>query len=356
MNNQPNPWLTPKVRDDKEAAASLQNWFEARFPHLENIEVGPIRRPSLTGGSSETLFVDVQHSSDGERANRTFVFKVEPVSFQVSLQRHIHHEFSVLETLFSHGVPVPRPIVYESDRSILGAEFYLIDFVPGRTPTHRPSYNERGWLKEASVADRSSLWNSAMKAMCKLTEIPAEAVAFLNQPEFGNDWIEQQLGYWRSAMNWACPGSPPMLFQKCLGWMEETAPRSSERPLSWGDARIGNMIFDNFECRAIVDWELVSLAGPLADLSWWLVFDDVHSSQQNLPRLEGLASRSQTLSTFEGLTGQSVERLEWYLIFSAFRLSVLFVRRLVLTPIDGQNLENNYAYEYLQQLAEENGI
>ncbi|PZQ24491.1 MAG: phosphotransferase family protein [Sphingopyxis macrogoltabida] len=347
MSDKRSQWLTPKVRDDEQARESLQGWFATVLPD-ERVRVAAISRPA-TGGSSETLFVDVTRDTGHAALTERFVVKVEPLDFQLNYSRSLPDEYRLLETLSARGLPVPAPRWFETDPAILGASFFVMDFVTGRTPPHRPSYNAEGWLHDAPVSDRRHLWDSAMQGLCGLAAVPAADVAFLSRPALGGSGIEQQLGYWGAALGWSTDGAAPAMLRRALGWLEDRMPAQPDR-LSWGDARIGNMLFAGFDCRAIVDWELASLAGPLADLSWWLFFDDIHSSDQNLPRLDGLGDRKATIARFEELTDHSSEHLPWFMVFTALRLSTLFIRRLQMVPIDGQSATNNYAYRYLEQL------
>merc|ERR1719343_1857934 len=54
----------------------------------------------------------------------------------------LHREFEILKALQKHNqqnhqtqVPVPYPYVYCKDKSIIGSEFYLMEFVSGRIYT-----------------------------------------------------------------------------------------------------------------------------------------------------------------------------------------------------------------------------
>src|SRR5207248_2681064 len=94
----------------------------------------------------------------------------------------------------------------------------------------------------------------------------------------------------------------------------------------WGDARIGNMLFHDFQCRAIVDWEMLSLAGPMYDLGWWLFLDRFHSEGTGVDRLPGLGSYDDTVAQYESLTGTKARHLEFYEIFAGFRFAVIMIK------------------------------
>ncbi|HEU0171685.1 MAG TPA: phosphotransferase [Acidimicrobiales bacterium] len=43
--------------------------------------------------------------------------------------------------------------------------------------------------------------------------------------------------------------------------------------LVWGDARLSNLIYRDFEVAAVLDWEMSGIGDPLLDLGWWLFAD-----------------------------------------------------------------------------------
>ena len=96
--------------------------------------------------------------------------------------------------------------------------------------------------------------------------------------------------------------------------------------LVWGDSRIGNMIFRDFRCVAVLDWEMVTLGNPIEDLGWWLFVDRHHSEGLEAPRLPGFPSREQTVARYEERVGRRVENLEYYEIFAGFRFGVIMIR------------------------------
>jgi aminoglycoside phosphotransferase (APT) family kinase protein len=122
-------------------------------------------------------------------------------------------------------------------------------------------------------------------------------------------------------------------------WLAANRPVDWVAGLSWGDSRIGNMMFgDDFRIVGVMDWEQASLAGPMSDLGWWLFFDDVHSIDYGLPRLEGLGTRQETIDLWQELTGLRAEDLLWHEVFAGLKtglLSLHTLRSLELPDVDG---------------------
>lgn len=44
----------------------------------------------------------------------------------------VDREYRIISALYSAGFPVPRPLHYCSDASVIGTEFYIMQFVQGR--------------------------------------------------------------------------------------------------------------------------------------------------------------------------------------------------------------------------------
>ena len=96
--------------------------------------------------------------------------------------------------------------------------------------------------------------------------------------------------------------------------------------LVWGDARIGNIIFDGTRPAAVLDWEMVTLGSPEMDLAWSIFLDRHHSEGIETPRLEGFPSYEATVARYEALTGHRVRTCTTTRCFAGFRFAVIMCR------------------------------
>ena len=63
--------------------------------------------------------------------------------------------------------------------------------------------------------------------------------------------------------------TPSPLLADCFAWLEDNFPTEvGGDALSWGDGRIGNMMFRDNEVVAVLDWEMAAVAPPEVDLGW----------------------------------------------------------------------------------------
>jgi aminoglycoside phosphotransferase (APT) family kinase protein len=110
--------------------------------------------------------------------------------------------------------------------------------------------------------------------------------------------------------------------------------------ISWGDSRIGNIIWDDFQAAAVVDWEMASLAQPELDLGWWLYFDRQFSEGLGMPRPAGFGSHEETIARYSDMMGRPMRDIFYYEIFSGFRFAVVMYRLSDLV-FDREDMEGN---------------
>jgi len=165
-----------------------------------------------------------------------------------------------------------------------------------------------------------------MTELVRINQVPPDLVRFLPG---GTSGFPEVLDGVRAEYAWACNGVEHPIVDRLWEWLDRNVPTAPPTGLSWGDARVGNMMFDDdFQLVVVMDWELVSLGTPIMDLGWWLFFDDVHSEE--FPRLDGLGDRQETIERWEQGTGLRAEGLVWYEIFAAVRLATLVIRGMTL--------------------------
>ncbi len=306
----------PEQRDFEATRKVLAEWLRDR---VGDVEVSQLVIPDGTGYSNETLLFDAGDAG--------YVLRVKPTGYQLFLESDFERQFEIMKLVSeSTSVPMPKMLWFEPDDSWLGAPFFVMSKVAGQIPSDNPCYNIEGFLADASVAQRRQLWESAMHAFTGLhREIPADKVAFIGKPERGATGFDQQWSYWTDSFTWAAQGREQPVADQALAWLEANMPADRPTGFAWGDARPGNMIFDDFECRAVLDWEMVSLGGHLSDLGWWLFLDRFHSEGYGVPRLEGLGTRAESIALWEDRVAPTAG-VEWYEIYAGFKFAVIMIK------------------------------
>ena len=329
----------PEQRDFATTRKVLGEWLRGKTGAA--VEVSELVIPDGTGYSNETLLFDA--------GGRSYVLRVKPTGYQLFLETDFERQFEVMKLVGeTTSVPMPEMLWFEEDASWLGAPFFVMGKVEGKIPSDNPCYNVEGFVADASVDERRRMWSSAMDAFTGLhREVPADAVAFVGKPERGATGFDQQWSYWTDFYVWATQGREQPVADPALAWLTANMPADRPTGFAWGDARPGNMIFDGFECRAVLDWEMVSLGGHLSDIGWWLFLDRFHAEGYGVPRLEGLGTRDETLALWADRVGPT-DGVEWYEIYAGFKfagimvkLSQLFQHWEMMSEADARALERD---------------
>jgi aminoglycoside phosphotransferase (APT) family kinase protein len=314
-------------RDLGETARTLETWLAARLPNAERIEISGLEQPGGGGGSSETFFLVLAVTEAGHRTSQDMVLRIDPTSFRLFLRRNFDEQYHLLDWLARETkIPIPPVRFYEPDPAILGAPFWIMERIVGEVPPDNPSYNAGGFVFDASEAERRELWRAGMEILGELGRIDPGRLPRIVDLKAGQSGLGENLEHWTASMSWACDGRPPEFLARVNAWLHANRPARGDTGLSWGDARIGNMIFRGGACAGVLDWETITLAGPQLDLAHWLLMDDYSSACLGLERLPGLGTRAETIALWEELTGRKADQLGWHEVLATFRLSVVMER------------------------------
>ncbi len=237
-------------------------------------------QPMEAGGSNETRFIRVA-AGGPEAFEREYVLRIAPTQNQLFLAPNLATQYRLLENLQKSAIPVPGLLGADLEGAVFGVPFFVMERVPGVIPS--PAYNQFGFIAEAPVLERRLIWRRALGTLVTISRCPiVDLPALTGGPEELRS-LEQHLRYWQQALSWANQGTFDPIGGPLWKALWESRP-ASRAGLSWGDAKVGNMIFRNDYVASVIDWEQVSLAGGLADLGWWLIFDLYHSSVRGCSR------------------------------------------------------------------------
>lgn len=319
----------PVPRRDLELTRKrLTEWLATKLPDADDIRVSPLTGPGATGFSSDTLMFDLAWTEGGRERRDELVVRTKPTGFQVFPEYDLGQQFEIMRILGQTDVPVPRVFWMEEDESILDAPFYVMQRVSGQIPPDHPTYHTEGWVKEIPPEDRAAIWWDGLEALIRIHRLDWRTLGFgfLAESQSGKSPLEQQLAYYERYLEWAAEGKPQPTAEPALEWLKRNQPAIERVGLCWGDSRLGNMIFRDNRCVAVLDWEMATLADPDQDFAWWLFFDHHHSVGAGVPRLSGFPSREETQARYEERTGYKVRNLDYYEVFAAFRFAVIMIR------------------------------
>lgn len=347
-----------------ELTDKLKGWLHERLGDVQQLEITDLESPKI-GYSSTTFLFDLRYRRKGETITEPLVLRMEPQGIPLFSRYDLRLQYRIMQTLAGSDVPVPRMRWFEEDPALFGSPFYLMDQVAGDVPTDNPPYHTEGWLMDQKPELRRTIWLNAVAAMARIHRLDYRDfdLAFLDEPDLGPTPIEQHINLYERHIDWGLERSRFPLLDAAIGWLRGNLPAAEPTALTWGDARISNLIFREGDCIAVLDWEMARLGNPVQDVALWLVMDRCLSEGIGVPRLEGLPDEPETLGHWELVSGHRAEagQLFFYKVFAAF--SFTFVMARVMTrekekgtlPADHAYDVDNLASQALARLLKEAG-
>lgn len=218
------------------------------------------------------------------QSNPTYLLRIPEASdFAVVLRRKpsavahpsahaLHREYAVLKALQRHNrrcpledqVPVPCPFSYCDDTSVVGAEFYLMQFVAGRifTDSSMPSMSKE---------DRQQAFLSVMNVLANLHNVN---IANVDLESFGKPgmYVERQLNRLVavSRKQAQLSGTPAPEIERLARQLQQYAACCPNHlSLLHGDFKVDNLVFHPTRPRviAVLDWELSTIGDSLCDVA-----------------------------------------------------------------------------------------
>ncbi|XP_012306650.1 acyl-CoA dehydrogenase family member 11 isoform X4 [Aotus nancymaae] len=238
---------------------SLEAYLNQHLPGF-----GAEREATLTiaqyrsGQSNPTFYL--------QKGFQAYVLRKKPPGSLLPKAHKIDREFKVQKALFSIGFPVPKPILYCSDTSVIGTEFYIMEHVQGRIFRDLT-------IPEVSPAERSALYVAMVETLARLHSLSVQSLP-LKGYGIGAGYCKRQVSTWTKQYQATAHQDIPAM-QQLSEWLMKNLPDDdNEESLVHGDFRPDNTVFHPKESRviAVLDWELSTIGHPLSDLAHLLLF------------------------------------------------------------------------------------
>lgn len=355
----------PMSDDDAALRAPFARWLAARWPEAEALELGDFESPK-SGFSARTLFAPLRYRRDGRDVEDKVVLRLESPDPAIYPQQapgldvEVEIQFRVMECLHPTGAaPLAGLIGYEGDASILGAPFFAMEYRGGDVAIENPPYTQEGFFVEAKPEARRRMIESGLRILARLHALdPHRAgLGWLAHP--GREpGLATQLDLWEGYARRELDGRELPLFDRGVAWLRERMPTGLASGFSWGDPRLGNIIFRDAEPVCITDFENAALAPAEFDLGWWLLFDRTMHEVVDRPRLPGDLPRDEQRALYCDFAGRDVGDTRFHEVFAGVRYSAIVVRvmnRAVargFLPADQEIWRNNPALTALEQVLE----
>jgi aminoglycoside phosphotransferase (APT) family kinase protein len=286
--------------------------------HVPGFE-GPATAEKFPGGQSNPTFKI-------SAASGQYVLRRQPPGKLLKSAHAVDREYRVLSALSGSAVPVAKVFHLCEDPAILGAMFYLMEYLPGRVfwDSALPEINDN--------AARARIHYQVVEVLATLHSVNPSDVGLEDYGRPGN-YYQRQIDRWVTQYRASEMGSINAM-EELIVWLSAHVPEDDgSLSIAHGDFRLDNLMFhpEREEIIAVLDWELSTLGHPLADLAY-------HCMQLRMPS-EGLAMKGlagidaaalgipnekELVARYCEIRGiDSIVNWEFYLAFSFFRLAAI---------------------------------
>lgn len=287
----------------------------ARHLAARGFDYGELSVQQFAGAKSNPTFL----VSSGRGADASqFVLRKSAAEAPVAAYA-LDREYRVMQALAdTPSVPVPTMHGFCADESVLGAPFYIMDYVAGRSLTDAK-------LGGLSFDQRGAVYRGMIDTLAALHNVNVDSVGL---SEFGRPrgYLARQVTAWRRQYEQTA-GEPEPAMIALADWLEQNLPADAAPAITHGDYRVANLVLaeDSTELAAVLDWEMATLGHPIADLAYaclpyYLPEDiDVLPGISGLDLFEwGIPDESELLARYRNARG--LEPIEEWPAFIAFAL------------------------------------
>ncbi|MFM8598545.1 MAG: phosphotransferase family protein [Mycobacterium sp.] len=330
--------LQRSARDVTEIPTLISEWLSPQLGATPQVTVES--GVDSNGMSSETIILTGRWQDDGGPVEQKWVARVAPKADDVPVfpAYRMDHQFDVIRLVSElTDVPVPRVRWLEPTGELLGSPFFLMDHVEGIVPPDVMPYTFGGnWFADAPAERQRVLQDSTVGVLATLHAIPdaAATFGFLSEADPPGDTpLRRHFSWLRHWYEFAVPdiGISPLV-ERALTWLEDNFPAdvaAGAPVLTWGDSRIGNVLYDDFRPVAVLDWEMATIGPRELDVSWiifaHMVFQEL-AGLAGLPGLPDVLREDDVRATYRRLSGVELGDLRWFYVYCGVIWCVVFMR------------------------------
>ncbi|MFE7379757.1 phosphotransferase family protein [Streptomyces zhihengii] len=274
---------------------------------------GPLSARLIQGGRSNLTYA----VTDG--TNR-WVVRRPPLGHVLATAHDMKREHRVISALVGTAVPVPEPVLLCEDDSVLGAPFYVMEFVEG-TP-----YRTAEELAPLGPERTREAVLGLVDTLVDLHAVDPEAVGLgdFGRPE---GFLDRQLRRWGKQLA-ASRGRELAGIDELHAALGRELPVSPAPTVVHGDYRLDNVLIgEDDRIKAVLDWEMSTLGDPLTDLGLLVMY----SRRLELPGSPisttagalGHPAPAELIERYAARSGRDASAISWYTAFAWFKLAVI---------------------------------
>ena len=256
----------------------------------------------------------------------SLVLRRPPLGHVLPTAHDMTREYRLISALHGTDIPVARPVAFCPDTEVIGAPFYVMEFVDGQVIRTRDDAAALSPAQAGVVSERLA----AMLAAIHQLDAAAVGLGDFGRPD---GYLRRQFARWQRQWDLSVTREVPG-YAELVDRLAAGLPEGGEGTLVHGDFRIDNVLLGGGaepRIAAVVDWEMATLGDPLADLALTLVYwadpDDIEwvdlAVGATATAAPGFMSRAEFAASYAARTGRDLSGIGYYMAFGCFKLAVV---------------------------------
>jgi aminoglycoside phosphotransferase (APT) family kinase protein len=274
---------------------------------------GPLTGRLIEGGRSNLTYA----VSDG---TSKWVVRRPPLGHVLATAHDMKREHRVISALHPTAVPVPGTLLLCEDVEVLGAPFYVMDFVEG-TPYRT--------AEQLAPLGPERTRGAVLGLVDTLVELHAVDPAAVGLADFGRPegFLDRQLRRWGKQLD-ASRNRELAGIDELHAALGRELPHSPAPTVVHGDYRLDNVLIgEDDRITAVLDWEMSTLGDPLTDLGLLVMYSMPlglpDSPVSTTATAAGHPAPAELIERYAARSGRDVSAVAWYTAFAWFKLAVI---------------------------------
>ncbi|GIZ11861.1 phosphotransferase family protein [Pseudomonas sp. NCCP-436] len=324
----------------------IDAYLKANIPGLS----GNAKISQFPGGASNLTYLV-------EYPQQEFVLRRPPFGHKAKSAHDMGREYRILNQLNAGFPYCPRAYLHCTDKSVIGAEFYVMERV-------------RGIILRSDIPTGLNFSPEQTNALCrsfidKLVELhsvdyAACGLASLGKPE---GYVRRQIEGWSDRYEKAMTDNAPT-WETIKDWLRDKMPADHPKPgLVHNDYRFDNVILDPnnpMQIIGVLDWEMTTIGDPLMDLgntlAYWIEAGDpppVQLMRRQPSNAPGMLTRQQFVDYYAERAGIDIRNFDFYYTYGLFRLAGI-VQQIYYRFHHGQTQDKRFSqFIHMNKLLEQ---
>lgn len=255
-----------------------------------------------------------------QRPVEKLVLRLAPPGVKIAGPADIVRQARIMASLRDTAVPVPRVLWFGDEPDFFGRPYFIVEFLDGVKLSDAPF--------DLVYMNKLARKGIAMLAALHQLDWQSRREAFGDQLSLADELARLDNLIDRPTLDPAVVARGPELRER----LRATIPSAPRIGCVHGDFQWANILYDDRQPIALIDWEIASIGPTLIDLGWVSFFADADSWVETTEQRVRPLTPDEILEVYSAAAAFAVsaEEVRWFRSFAGYRFGVITCFNLML--------------------------